>query len=252
MALLATKKLLKRFGGVSAVDHVSLSFEPGEVVALIGPNGSGKTTFINVVTGILPMDGGTVVVSDHVEVKRMRPQDIALYGLTRTFQSVRVIEQMSVLDNVLLVLTERNVWGALFERHGTFHLDAAEDVLRRVGLWEKRSALGEELSYGQRKLLEIARAVAMRAKVYFFDEPFAGLFPEMRDIVRGILAELKASGAAVVLVHNHPSGDPEPSSEDVNLTRRLVAAGDLLGIKVLDHVIIGQGKYSSIMEKGVK
>lgn len=202
MALLATNKLLKRFGGVSAVDHVSLSFEPGEVVALIGPNGSGKTTFINSVTGMLPMDGGTVVISDGVEVARMRPQDIALYGLTRTFQSVRVIEQISVLDNVLLVLTERNVWGALFERHSTFHLDVAEDVLKRVGLWEKKDALGEELSYGQRKLLEIARAVAMRSKVYFFDEPFAGLFPQMRETVQGILLELKAQGAAVVLVEH--------------------------------------------------
>ncbi len=202
MAFLQTKKLLKRFGGVSAVDHVSLSFEGGKVTALIGPNGSGKTTFINVVTGILPMDGGTVVVSDDVELSSVRPQDIAALGMTRTFQSVRVIEQISVLDNILFVLTERNVWGALFERHTKLHLDAAEDVLRRVGLWEKKDALGEELSYGQRKLLEIARAISMRSKVYFFDEPFAGLFPEMRTTVGTCIKELRDSGSAVVLVEH--------------------------------------------------
>lgn len=202
MALLRTKKLLKRFGGVSAVDHVSLSFEGGKVTALIGPNGSGKTTFINVVTGMLPMDGGTVVVGDNVELSSIRPQDISLFGMTRTFQSVRVIEQISVLDNILFVLTERNVWGALFERHSKLHLDAAEDVLRRVGLWEKKDALGEELSYGQRKLLEIARAISMRSKVCFFDEPFAGLFPEMRTIVGTCIKELRDSGSAVVLVEH--------------------------------------------------
>lgn len=202
MALLSTRHLLKRFGGVSAVDRVNLSFEAGEIVALIGPNGSGKTTFINAVTGMLPMDGGSIVVSDNVELSLMRPQDIRLYGLTRTFQSVRIIEQISVLDNVLLVVTERNVWGALFERHTKLHLDAAQDALKRVGLWEKRDALGEELSYGQRKLLEMARAIATRAQVYFFDEPFAGLFPQMREIVSEIMRELKASNAAVVLVEH--------------------------------------------------
>src|SRR6185437_6406054 len=113
-----------------------------------------------------------------VELARMRPQDLAVYGITRTFQNVRLIGQMTVLDNLLLVLTERNVWGALFERHSKLHLDQAEDLLKKVGLWDKRHDKAENLSYGQRKLLEIARALGMRANVYFFDEPFAGLFSE--------------------------------------------------------------------------
>ena len=202
MAILETKKLTKTFGGVHAVDHVDLSFKAGNITALIGPNGSGKTTLINTITGLLPMDGGEVIISDSVVLTRMRPQNAATYGITRTFQNSRLIQQISVLDNILLVLTERSAWGALFEKHGKFHLDAAEDVLKKVGLWEKRHQNAESLSYGQRKLLEIARAVSMNAKIYFLDEPFAGLFPEMIRIVVLILQELKESGAAVILVEH--------------------------------------------------
>lgn len=202
MSLLQTKNLTKSFGGVRAVDHVDVTFEGGRITALIGPNGSGKTTFINTVTGILPMDSGMIVVSDAVKFEHIVASEVATYGMTRTFQNVRLIQQMTLLDNILVVLTERNVWGALFERHGKLHLDQAEDVLKKVGLWEKRHEHAEHLSYGQRKLLEIARAVSMRSKIYFFDEPFAGLFIEMRKIVSVILNELKAGGAAVILVEH--------------------------------------------------
>ncbi len=202
MNALATKNLVKKFGGVAAVDHLDLAFEAGKITALVGPNGSGKTTFINTVTGLLPVDGGALVVSDSVELRKIRASEIATYGITRTFQSVRLIEQVSVLDNILLVLTERNVWGALFELHGKLHLDAAEDILKKVGLFEKRHENAEKLSYGQRKLLEIARAVSMQAKIYFFDEPFAGLFSEMRKTISHVLMDLKNTGAAVILVEH--------------------------------------------------
>ncbi len=202
MVSLATRRLTKSFGGVHAVDHVSLSFEGGKITALVGPNGSGKTTFINAVTGLVPIDSGTVIVSDTVELADIRRSDISSYGITRTFQSVRLIAQLSVLDNLLVVLTERNVWAALFERHNSLHLDEAEDLLRKIGLWEKREEPAENLSYGQRKVLEIARALAMKADIYFFDEPFAGLFSEMRKTVSTILIELAEGGAAVILVEH--------------------------------------------------
>jgi branched-chain amino acid transport system ATP-binding protein len=205
VAELATKQLVKKFGGVHAVDHVDAVFLGGTITALIGPNGSGKTTLINALTGMVPIDSGTVLVSGSVHLKHIEPSQVSTYGLTRTFQNARLIPQMSVLDNVLVVLTERNVWGALFERHNALHLDAARDILKKVGLWEKHNELAENLSYGQRKLLEIARAISMQANVYFFDEPFAGLFTEMRKIVVEILHELKNKGAAVVLVEHDMS-----------------------------------------------
>lgn len=202
MALLATHNLTKTFGGVYAVDHVSVSFERGSITALIGPNGSGKTTLINTITGMLPQDGGEIVIGDSAHLNSIRPSEIATYGMTRTFQSVRLIQQMSVLDNILVVLTARGVSSALFERHNALHLKQAGGILKKVGLWDKRDEHAESLSYGQRKLLEIARAVSMRTQIYFFDEPFAGLFTEMRKIVSGILRELRDDGAAVVLIEH--------------------------------------------------
>ncbi|HEY4513804.1 MAG TPA: ABC transporter ATP-binding protein [Candidatus Paceibacterota bacterium] len=202
MPILSTQKLVKSFGGVHAVDHVDLAFHGGKITALVGPNGSGKTTFINTVTGILPMDGGEIHVGG-VVMRRMNPADVAAYGITRTFQNARLIQQISVLDNILVVLTERNVWGALFERHTALHLEKAGNILKKVGLWEKRNENAENLSYGQRKLLEIARAVSMRANIYLFDEPFAGLFPETIEVISDILRTLRDKAASVVLVEHN-------------------------------------------------
>lgn len=210
MALLSVQKLQKQFGGVHAVDHVDLQFESGKITALIGPNGSGKTTLINAITGMVPLDGGTIRIGDHVELKRIVKHRICEYGVTRTFQNVRLILQMTVLDNILLVLTTRGIAGALMSAHNDTHLREAEQILKQVGLWEKRDQKVESLSYGQRKLLEIARAISMKARVYFFDEPFAGLFPEMVKLVTTMLRDLRNQGAAVVLVEH-----------DMNVVREL-------------------------------
>ncbi|MBI4136104.1 MAG: ABC transporter ATP-binding protein [Candidatus Vogelbacteria bacterium] len=200
---LQTKNLTKHFDGVYAVRDLSVEFRPGEITGLIGPNGSGKTTLINLLTGLTPFDAGAVYLGQDTKLRRLRPYEVSAYGLTRTFQEVRLFEQLPVLDNILLMLTERGVWPALFERHRSFHLAVAKRVLRRVGLWEKRDSLAVNLSYGQRKLLEIARALAMKAEVYFFDEPFAGLFPEMATTVAKILQELRQTGKTIILVEHN-------------------------------------------------
>ena len=202
MNQLETHNLVKRFDGVHAVDHLSIVIKPAQITGIIGPNGSGKTTLTNLLSGFLPMDAGAIHLGD-LKLSRVRPYDIATYGITRTFQDVRLFEQMTVLDNILVVLTERNVWSALFEKHTHFHLTRAEEVLTRVGLWEKRNEMAKGLSYGQRKLLEIARVLAMNAQIYLFDEPFAGLFPEMVKIVVGILKELRDQGKTVVLIEHN-------------------------------------------------
>ncbi len=209
MSILSTKNLEKHFDGVHAVDHLSLQFEPGKVTSLIGPNGSGKSTLINTITGIHKIDGGMIVVGEKTILSKVTPYDIPTYEITRTFQDVRLFEQMNVLDNILVVLTERNVVEALFEKHKTFHLEKAEEVLTKVELWEKRNELASGLSYGQRKLLEIARVLAMthsptgEAEIFFFDEPFAGLFPEMVKIVISVIKELRSKGKTIVLVEHN-------------------------------------------------
>lgn len=226
MPAIATKNLTKHFEGVAAVEKLSVEFRPGEITGLIGPNGSGKSTLINLLTGVLPWDEGTVKIGEHSTLSVLKSYQAADYGLTRTFQEVRLFEQLPALDNILLMLTERGVWPALLERHGVYHLDEAEKILRRVSLWEKRQALAINLSYGQRKLLEIGRALAMRVEVYFFDEPFAGLFPEMAKTAAKILRELRRAGNTVILVEHNMNLIRELSDRVIVMdSGNLLAAG---------------------------
>jgi ABC-type branched-subunit amino acid transport system ATPase component len=214
--MLRTNEVTKRFGAVAAVDSLSISLAPRRVTGLVGPNGSGKTTLVNLLSGILQIDGGTVTIGAGRDLRRLRPYRVASYGITRTFQEVRLFEQMPVLDNVLVVLTPSSVLASLNRRGERKRLQKAEGLLRQVGLWEKRRELARTLSYGQRKLLEIARALAMNAEIYLFDEPFAGLFPEMVQAVAAVVESLKQEGKTIVLIEH-----------DMGVIRRLA-----------DHVIV--------------
>jgi branched-chain amino acid transport system ATP-binding protein len=201
MSSLSTQHLTKCFGGVSAIDNLSISIPDGLVTGIVGPNGSGKTTLINTITGMLPYDSGMVRVGT-VALSHIHPADVPTYGITRTFQQVRLFGQMSVLDNILVVLTEKSIGKALFERHTAYHRAQAKELLAHVGLWEKRNEHAEHLSYGQRKLLEIARALAMRTSIILFDEPYAGLFPEMRERVSNTIAHLREQQKTIVLIEH--------------------------------------------------
>ncbi|OGM95112.1 hypothetical protein A2524_03430 [Candidatus Wolfebacteria bacterium RIFOXYD12_FULL_48_21] len=240
MDAIRTKELHKHFSGVAAIDGLSVAFEQGKVTGVVGPNGSGKTTLVNVLSGMLPPTAGVMVIGGEREMKGLRASDTAYHGITRTFQEVRLFEQMTVLDNILVVLTERSVWGSLFERHNAGHMKKVETVLTRVGLWEKRSQLAHNLSYGQRKLLEIARVLAMThsdhigqdASIFLFDEPFAGLFPEMIKVIVSVIKELKEAGKTVILIEHN-----------MNLIRELcdhlivMDSGKLLAEGKPDHVL---------------
>lgn len=203
MCILRIRKFKKYFGAVKAVNGIDISIEKHKITGLVGPNGSGKSTLINLVTGIIPKDKGMLIISDKVSVEDIRPYDMKNFSITRTFQNVRVFEQMTVLENILVVLTHRGVWASLFERNKKLYEDRALDVLERVGLTFKKDELAMNLSYGQRKLLEIGRAIAMDCDVILFDEPYAGLFPEMVKQVSNILKELRDEGKAIVLVEHN-------------------------------------------------
>ncbi len=201
-ASLQTENLSKHFGGVFAVDNVTLTFEPGKITSIVGPNGSGKTTLMNIISGMLPFESGAVIVSG-MTFRRVEPENVLAFGVVRTFQDIRLFEQMPVMDNILVVLTERNVFSALFEKHEGYHENRAKEILRRVMLWEKRNNLARDLSYGQRKLLEVARALATDADIFLFDEPFAGLFPDMSKMVSVVLKELRRENKTVVLIEHN-------------------------------------------------
>ena len=200
--VLRTKEVSKHFGAVRAVDRLSISMFREWITCIVGPNGSGKSTLVNLLSGILPLDEGVVVI-DGVGLKVVRAHETPAHGITRTFQEVRLFDQISVWDNIMVVLTARGVFRALVQRGQRGRRERAEDILKRVGMWEKRDALAMDLSYGQRKLLEIGRAMALDVGIYLFDEPFAGLFPQMLERVKAILKEMRDHGKTIIFVsHN--------------------------------------------------
>jgi len=203
MSILKLKNFYKNFHGTKAVSGVNFEIEKGKITGLIGPNGSGKSTLINLVTGVVPKDKGILIISDSVKVEKIRPFDMKTFGITRTFQNVRVFEQMTVKDNLLLTLTKRTVWGSMFEKYSMIYEDRADDILKLIGLSEKKNELAENLSYGQRKLLEIGRAITMDCDIILFDEPYAGLFPEMIKKVSEILKHLREQDKAILLVEHN-------------------------------------------------
>lgn len=226
------------------MDGASITFEPGKITGMIGPNGSGKSTMVNLLTGMIPFDSGFVHIGEHTKLSRITPHDLPDFGITRTFQDIRLFEQMPVLDNVLVVTTSRGVIGSLFERHRKYHLDIAEKVLKQVGLWEKRDSLAHDLSYGQRKLLEIARVLALNEDgqgtihTVLFDEPFAGLFPEMVKIVSDTLRLLRTEGKTVVLIEHNMDIIRELSDTIVVLdSGKVIASGQPEVVLALPNVI---------------
>lgn len=199
---LETSEISKHFGAVRAVDQLTLSVPRDGMTSIVGPNGSGKSTLVNLLSGTLPLDGGMVVI-DETGLRVVRAYDTPDHGLTRTFQEVRLFDQMKVWDNILVVLTERRLFPALVERDRPGHREKAEAILKSVGMWEMRDSLAMNLSYGQRKLLEIGRAMAMDVNIYLFDEPFAGLFPQMLERVKDIMKEMRDQDHTIIFIsHN--------------------------------------------------
>ena len=199
---LQTREISKGFGAVYAVDRLSIDVPRHGMTSVVGPNGSGKTTLMNVLSGVLPLDGGVVLI-DGDGLKVLHAYETPEHGITRTFQEVRLFDQMSVWDNIMVALTARGLFAALFERTRPGHRRRARQILEDVGMWEKRDALASDLSYGQRKLLEIGRAMAMNVRTYLFDEPFAGLFPQMLQRVKELMKAMRDDGHAIIFVsHN--------------------------------------------------
>ena len=200
--VLETEEVSKHFGAVKAVDRLSISIPRGGITSIVGPNGSGKSTLINLLSGTLPLDGGMVII-DGVGLKIVKAYETPAHGITRTFQEVRLFDQMSVWDNLMVVLTDRRLFPALKERARPAYKRRAREILESVGMWEKRRSMAIDLSYGQRKLLEIGRVMALDVSIYLFDEPFAGLFPKMLERVKAILRDIRGRGHTIIFIsHN--------------------------------------------------
>ena len=208
MQTLRCQGLLRLFDGVRALANVGLEFPASGIVAIIGPNGAGKTTLLNVLTGFLRPDAGRCFLGER-ETTHLAPHRIARLGIARTFQNLRLISQVSTLENVLLARQRQRgetLLGALF-RFGVAAEEArnkaeAVRLLRFVGLEEKAAEAAGELSYGQQKLLSLACCLATEAGILLLDEPVAGVHPDMASQILGLLRQLRNDGKLVVFIEH--------------------------------------------------
>ncbi len=234
---LETDAISKHFGAVRAIDQLSVSLLRGKTTGIVGPNGSGKSTLVNLLSGVLPLDGGVVII-DGAGLRTVKAYETPSHGLTRTFQEVRLFDQISVWDNIMIALTERRLFPAMFERAKPAYREKARQTLERVGMWEKRDSLAIDLSYGQRKLIEIARVVAMDVRTCLFDEPFAGLYPQMIEPVKSIMREMRAEGRTLIFIsHNMEIVRELPDHIVVLDSGTLLAEGDVHETLASDAVI---------------
>lgn len=205
--MLRIEKLGKSFGGLRALDSLSLSVEPGQVLGLIGPNGSGKTTTINLITGVYRSTTGTVYLGER-DITNQKMHLIARAGVTRTFQNLRLFPTRSVRDNVrsgqtVLCKSLLTRMGAIATAEERELGREADQLLERFALTDRADWSAESLSYGERKRLEMARALAMRPKVLLLDEPAAGMNPTELDWLTRVIREIGDTGVSIILVEHH-------------------------------------------------
>ncbi len=209
MALLESKGLTVRYGGLAANADVDLKVETGQLVGLIGPNGAGKTTFIDAITGFTAISSGGVTFDGH-DLDGVTPDERARLGLTRTFQSLELFEDLTVREN-LLVAAERPTWWSflldlLKVRRPTAAWQAqVDDALSSLGLGDIGDVLPSDLSHGQRKLVGVARALAAKPKLLLLDEPAAGLDTAESQLLGAHLRDFLKGGTSIFLI-DHDMG----------------------------------------------
>jgi branched-chain amino acid transport system permease protein len=205
--LLEVDAVRKAFGGLVAVNDVSFEVNAGDIVALIGPNGAGKSTTFNLITGVLPLSGGAVRWRGQA-IGGLPSRAIARLGLSRTFQHVKMIPEMTVLENVALGGYGRTKAGVLqavlrLDRDEERRLFAeAERQLERIGMAGQMHELAGNLALGQQRLMEIARALATDPALLLLDEPAAGLRHHEKQALAGVLRQLRAEGMSLLLVEH--------------------------------------------------
>jgi branched-chain amino acid transport system ATP-binding protein len=199
--LLETRDLSKRFGGLVAVDHLRLAIRAGEVRGLIGPNGSGKTTTINLISGLYRADSGAIYLRGE-RIDRLRPHEVTARGVVRTFQIPKVFGNMTVLENVLvpaLAELDRGPGRPLAEMRAR-----ARQLLSFVTLDHLRQALAKELSGGQSMLLQIARGLMVHpSHLFLLDEPFAGVHPTIKDTIMAAILRMNRDEGVTFLIVSH-------------------------------------------------
>lgn len=212
MNILKLTNVTKQFGGLTAVDNVDFSIEAGEISAIIGPNGAGKTTLFNVISGFLPPTAGTVSFNGET-ITGLPVARVAAKGLVRTFQLVQLFPDLTALANVRVgshLQSSGGIWSALIRnrraREQALQVDTnAHRLLEFVGLSDRAYLGAAELTYGQQRLLEVARALATKPKLLLLDEPAAGLNAQETAHLAKVIGEIVAQGISVLIIEHDMS-----------------------------------------------
>ena len=248
--LLDVQRLCRSFGGVKAVNEFSFQVRERSITSLIGPNGAGKTTAFNGVTGVIPPTSGSVQLrlpsGQWRELAGLRPDQICRLGVARTFQNIRLFDDQSVLDNVLVGLHRRletGVLGALLRLPAARSEEAearraAAGYLDFVGLLPRMRDEAGCLAYGERRRLEIARALAAEPRLLLLDEPAAGMNPQETVELVELIRRIQAAGVTVFLIEHHMSLVMEISDTIYVLDHGVeIARGDPESVRKDEHVI---------------
>jgi branched-chain amino acid transport system ATP-binding protein len=243
---LAVTGVSKHFGGVRAVEEVSLSVRRGEVMSVIGPNGAGKTSLLNMISGFYHPDTGSIVFEGRETIGR-KPSEIARLGIARTFQNIALFGGMTVLDNIMLgrhvrmksgILSAFVYWG-LAQREEVAHRARAEELIEFLDLEDLRKQQTSALAYGLRKRVELARALALDPKLLLLDEPMGGMNQEEKeDMARFILDVNQQWGTTIILIEHDMAVVMDISDRVTVLDRgRKIAEGSPSEVQRDPHVI---------------
>ena len=254
MSVLELSGVSKRFGGLQALSEISLSISPGEVIGLIGPNGAGKSTLVSCITGVLRIDDGAIRFQDD-DIQRLPPHRRARRGIARTFQKVRLADQLTVYENVAAGLASRwfaqgSGWPSVFRPLSAPGIaQAVNRTLERVGLGGLSGAIVKSLPFGRRHFVEIARAIVSEPKLLLLDEPATGLTETERERLAMLVKDIAAQGCAQMLIehdlelvgrlcdrvtvinqgHHVFTGTPAAAQRDPEVVRAYLGMNQLIG-----------------------
>ncbi len=209
--VLEALRVTKRFGGLTAVDAMTLSIPVGAIYSVIGPNGAGKTTFFNCLTGFYRADAGTILFDGRHRLDRRRTDEITRLGVARTYQNIRLFPNLTAIENILIGQHKHlraSLWGVLVRtaaarREEAAALAEARRLLEFVGLTGSGDVLAKHLAYGDQRRLEIARALATQPELLLLDEPMAGMNPAEKDAMVAFIRRLRDELGITILLIEH-------------------------------------------------
>jgi branched-chain amino acid transport system ATP-binding protein len=210
---LAVTAVSKHFGGVRAVEDVSIAVREGEIVSIIGPNGAGKTSLLNMISGFYRPNSGTIMLGER-DITRARPSDIARYGVARTFQNIALFAGMTVLDNIMLgrhvhmragVFASLVYWGPA-QKEQVRHRARVEELIEFLKLQDIRKQPSGALPYGLRKRVELGRALALDPKVLLLDEPMGGMNQEEKEDMARFVLDINGEWGTTIILIEHDMG----------------------------------------------